>query len=518
MEIERTQRVAIIGAGVAGLATARQLLPRGIDCTLFERGPRLGGVWAGGYTGFGAQVQRELYEFPDYPLPDGTPDFTPGPVIQRYLEDYARRFGIMSRIRFSSPVHEVREAGVAGGWHIVWEHDGRRHEETFDLVVVAIGLYSSEPHVPSFPGIARFGGEILHVSRFQAREQLADRQVVVVGFGKSASDAALEAAGVARSTTMVFREPHWPVPQKLLGILPFKWAMLSRLTSALIPPYYRTTRAERLIHSLGRPLVWLWWRIVELLLRMQHGLGSRFGTRVSLVPSQPVEVDTFGEAVMLPQPDFFRALRDGRIAPQRAGIAGFTETGVVLENGRECAADVVVMATGWRTRHAFLSDDIRARVGYEADGAYLYRHIIAPDAPGLAFIGSASTISNIATYSLQARWLADLIGGVHQLPPVAAMHRDIECMRAWKRRWMPFSPARASRLLLHMLHYHDQLLVDVGQDPRRKRGVLAPFKEVFAPYEPADYRGIVRGETPGHAGGPDPFDPAPADTSLAAVA
>ena len=91
--------------------------------------------------------------------------------------------------------------------------------------------------MPTFPGRERFGGEVMHVSSFQSPEQLAGRKVVVVGFGKSATDAALESAAVAERTTLVFREPHWPVPQKLLGVLPFKWAMLSRLTSALIAPY-----------------------------------------------------------------------------------------------------------------------------------------------------------------------------------------------------------------------------------------------------------------------------------------
>ncbi|MDX1646379.1 MAG: FAD-dependent oxidoreductase [Longimicrobiales bacterium] len=87
MDYTKTERVGIIGAGVAGLATARQLVARGIACTLFERGEKLGGVWTVGYAGFGAQVQKELYEFPDYPLPADTPDFPSGHVIQEYLEE-----------------------------------------------------------------------------------------------------------------------------------------------------------------------------------------------------------------------------------------------------------------------------------------------------------------------------------------------------------------------------------------------------------------------------------------------
>ena len=75
MESRNIKRVGIVGAGVAGLATAKTLQAAGYDCTIFERAERLGGVWADGYSNFGVQVQRELYQFPDWPLPADTPNF-----------------------------------------------------------------------------------------------------------------------------------------------------------------------------------------------------------------------------------------------------------------------------------------------------------------------------------------------------------------------------------------------------------------------------------------------------------
>ncbi len=71
------------------------------------------------------------------------------------------------------------------------------------------------------------------------------------------------------------------------------------------------------------------------------------------------------------------------------------------------------------------------------------------------------------------------------------MRQDIEEMKIWKRAWMPFSAGRGARLLLHMLHYHDELLTDFGASPLRKRGILAPLKELFVPYQPSDYELIV---------------------------
>lgn len=495
MDLTQIKTVGIIGAGVSGLVTARVLLAQGIRCTLFERDAILGGVWAHGYSNFGAQVQRELYEFPDWPLPPEVPDFTPGPVIQRYLEDYAKHFGVWPRIRFNASVTmlQKRRSGTTG-WVIAYEQDGSHLEEEFDLVVVCVGLYSTTPHMPRFPGQDRFQGEIMHISSLKSREQLKGKKVTVVGYGKSATDAAVESAAGALQTTIIFREPHWPVPPKLAGVLPFKWAMLSRLTSTLIPLYYRPSGVEHAVHTLGKPLVWLWWRLVELLLVVQCRLGSRFGTRVSLVPRVPVEVDTFSEATMLPRPEFYRFVRNGLITPQRTEIAEYTPRGMRLKNGANLEADSVVLATGWQTDYAFFSETMRSSLNFEDDGLYLYRQMVHPDVPNLVFVGSASTILSILTYSLQARWLGELIKGTHRLPPRAAMLSEIEELKAWKRKWMPFSQGRSARLLLHMQHYHDQLLKDFGGNPRRKTGMFAPFKEVFAPYQPSDYRAIVTGQ------------------------
>ncbi|MFQ5786175.1 MAG: hypothetical protein ACE5H8_15320, partial [Alphaproteobacteria bacterium] len=308
------------------------------------------------------------------------------------------------------------------------------------------------------------------------------------------TDAALESAAVAAETHIVVREAHWPFPSRLAGVLPFKWGTLSRMVSTILPPYQRPSGVERLAHSFGKPLVWFYWRLVELLLLVQCRLGSRFGSRVDLVPERPVEIGGFSEATMLPRPAFYRELRRGVIQGHRGTIAEYTPAGVRLSDGTELAVDVVVLATGWETDFGFLGEDLWRRLGAGDDGFYLYRHMLHPAAPGLAFIGRASTICSILTYSLQARWLGELLKGSHRLPDADAMARDIAEMKAWKQSWMPPSAARSARLILHMQHYHDELLKDFGASPLRKRGVFAPLKELIFPYEPRDYRAIVSGE------------------------
>lgn len=492
MDLTQVKSVGIVGAGVAGLATARSLIAQGLDCTVFERSSVLGGVWSDGYLNFGVQVQKELYEFPDWPLPEGTPDFTPGPIIQQYLTDFAGHFGIIAHIRLGTTVTHVTEKdGPGSGWMVTYTHNDQEKQDQFDLVVICIGLYSNTPNIPEFPNRDAFSGEVIHNSKLKSSDQLSKKRVAVVGYGKSATDAAIESAAAAKETHIIFREPHWPIPQKLAGILPFKWGLLHRMNITLIPPYQEVTPVEKMVHSLGKPLVWFYWRLVETLLYFQCQMGSRFGTRVSLVPKDPIEIGAFSESTMVPRSSFYRLARQDKIKLHRTAVKEYTSTGLGLADGNSIDLDMVILATGWATDFSFIAKDVWQRFGAEDDGFYLYRHILNPEVPGLAFVGRASSISSILTYCLQAHWLAEMIKGNLTLPSVSEMMSNIEEMKAWKRSWIPFSPARSARLIAHTQHYHDELLRDLGVSPLRKTGFAAPLKELIVPYEPSDYASLV---------------------------
>ena len=482
--------VGIIGAGVSGLATAKALTQQGMDCTVYDRQPALGGVWADGYAGFGVQVQKDLYQFPDFPLPKDAQDFTAGPDFCRYLEDYCGHFGIRDCLVLGADV-----IGVArdpdGGWTLRVATDAGRITARFDFLVIATGLYTVTPFMPQISGQARFQGQRLHTSEIKDFEMLRDRDVVVVGYGKSATDIAAGAVDVARSVRLAFRTAHWPVPRKLLGLLPFKWGMLTRLTAALIPPYVRPTPAVALLHRIGRPLPWLFWRVVEILLRVQQRLDTRIENGANLVPEHDVLYDAYTEKTMVPRPGLVDLIRSGKIKAHRRNVARFNPDSVVLDDGTTIATDCVVFGTGWQNAQTFLPDDLKAALGQEDDGIYLYRHIMHPAVPDLAFVGRVATFMSVTTYALQARWLADMLSGKATLPATAQMEQSIAALKAWKRSWMPDGPARSGTLLLHMAHYHDELLRDLGEDPFRKRGPLAPLAEFFVPYCAADFREVV---------------------------
>lgn len=489
MDYTTVKTACIIGAGVAGLASARVLKEIGVDCSVFERNNKIGGVWTDGYLDYGVQVPKELYEFPDYPLPADTPSFTPGPIFQQYLEEFARHFGIIDNIEFETEVLNVEQD--VSGWTVATSKDREISTNRFDLVIVAVGLYSNVPYLPSLEGKADFQGELLHISELKSADLLKGKKVAVVGFGKSATDAALAASKHADSAYMVVRRLHWPVPRKLASILPFKWGLLNRLTVTVIPPYKSPSSLEKAVHGIGKPLVWLFWRVVELLLSVQCRLWSRFGTRASLIPNEPVEIGAFNEATMVPRPGFYEAVRSGEVDLQVGEIDRLSKDGLQLTDGRKLDVDTIIFGTGWRSDYSFLSDRQQQDMGFGEDGIYLYRQILHPSAPSLAFIGYASTVSNVLAYHMQALWLAGLITGRHELRDETAQLEEIEQLKKWKRSWMPFSHARAARLIVHLQHYLDELCEDLKINPLRKKGVWAPLAEVFSPYQPSDYSDIT---------------------------
>lgn len=112
-------------------------------------------------------------------------------------------------------------------------------------MLIATGVYSrTEPHVPIFPGAEDFvkaGGEIVHSVNFNGDRDYSGQHVVTVGYGKSAFDSSLVAKKDygAKSSTILFREAHWPIPRKILGLIPFEYATFSRIGCALLNPEYQ---------------------------------------------------------------------------------------------------------------------------------------------------------------------------------------------------------------------------------------------------------------------------------------
>ena len=197
-------RVAVIGAGVSGLSTARVLSERGHKVTIFERKSEVGGVWkiSRRHAGLKLQSPKEFYEFSDFSMP---PDYCKHPSaeqILKYIKSFAVKHNLLGMTRFGTAVIRIssQKNGVSR-WEVLSQEfvSGKANKESFDHVVICSGIFGI-PLKPEFPGTNFFiksGGRIFHSSEFnnQLTSEAIDKDIVVLGFGKSALDIATTCIG-----------------------------------------------------------------------------------------------------------------------------------------------------------------------------------------------------------------------------------------------------------------------------------------------------------------------------------
>jgi dimethylaniline monooxygenase (N-oxide forming) len=468
------------------VATARVLLAEGFQCSLLEKTKTLGGVWADNYAGFGIQVPSRLYEFPDEPLPAGW-DYASGDSINKYIHEYAEKHGVNQIARLGCSVEGLAQHGD------MWQVDVKDSNDmcqtlSFDHIVIATGVYSStSKYIPQYEGADSFEGTWLHSVDFKDVHLCANKNVVIVGYGKSAFDCAQFSSKVSSKSTLLFREAHWPVPRKILGLVPFEYATFSRFgAGCLLPAYPKQGPMERIVHAFPGLLDGFWWLVSKI-----FSWQFRLNGKPNLVPSQGFIQDFWGGHGVIPHPDFFPMVRNGSISAKKGCIQKVKPNSLVLESGEEIPADVVLFGTGFKQNLDFLPENVRACK--EEDGLWLYRQMVHPDFPSLFFVNSnTTTFTNITTASIQARWLAETLK--YGLPSKEDMWAEIKEKQTWKRETMPNAGAARSYMMqTHQVHYYDELLQDMGASVCRKRGLFASFREFFEPYRPRDYDTIMTG-------------------------
>ena len=427
-------RIAIVGAGVAGLQTADILSADGHKCLVFERREGPGGVWRENYDGYALQVPAALYELEGVAhSPAGA--FPAGADVQRYIEALvaARCLTARCSLYYGASVTRL-EAREDGTW-TVHVADGATHD--VDYCVVATGMYD----LPYLPDRLRACGAY-HSSEFVDASVARDQRVVVVGGGKSAIDCAVAASRCARSVVLVSRTLHWPVPRRILGLIPFQYGTYSRLGHLLLPFHWSVSERAAWWHRFMEPLKRTVWGLLERIFAWQFGMAE--------VPTTPLEVDLFHGGQILTT-----ELREAVAAGRVRHVVDDYEPHV-----RD--ADLVVAATGFTKSYSLFDADVRARLDEAPDGLWLYKNVLPPSVDGLAFVGSeVSTFNNPLTQRLQAAWLADLLAR-RTRPSEEVMRAYVERERTWKRSWMPDTRSRAALVQLHMTHYHDVLTDDMG--------------------------------------------------------
>ncbi|MEV0027562.1 NAD(P)/FAD-dependent oxidoreductase [Nocardia sp. NPDC050793] len=498
-------RIAIVGAGIAGLASAKVLSREGFPVEVFDRAPDVGGVWSATrrYPGLRTLNSKHTYRFSDYAMPEDYPRLPDGAQMQAYLEGYVQQFGLRENLRLGTEV--VAADPVDSGWLLEIRDETGVHRTSCDHLVVANGVFS-EPEMPDYRGAETYlarGGQLYHSSEFLDLEQARGKSVVVVGYGQSACDIAEAVSHVAAATTVVARRLLWKMPRRLSAGLDFERLFLTRLGEAHFR-YHSPRGFERFLHGAGHSFRDTDFDVIQELATKKLGLRD-----LDLVPKGRFEEIAQSTASIATE-GFFEQVRDGRIAVLRdttvtelsgtpAGCAAW------LSDGQVVPADIVVCATGFQQRVPFLTPYIQRRLTDDDGNFRLYRHILPTEVPNLTFAGYNSSLLGALSAEVGAHWTAALLGGRLALPSPEERSEQIDERLRWMSAGTGGHHAHGTTITPFALHNIDEMLADLKfRLPPGTR--LAQW---FRPVKPAAYRGLSeRGQRPAK---PTPPGPAPAE-------
>jgi indole-3-pyruvate monooxygenase len=311
--VTRTETL-IIGAGPAGLASAACLRMRGLPFTLVEQADVIGSSWHRAYDRLHLHTPRRNSALPFLPFPRGTRRYPSRKDVLEYLETYTRHFRI-------EPVLGFRVSGIrrdTDGWVA---HAGTDRIEV-RRIIVATGI-NAVPQLPSWPGRERFRGDVIHSSDYRNGNPFRGRRVLVVGFGNSAGEIAMDLHSHGAGVALAVRGQVNVVPRDILGLPIVSIATaLSRL-----PP--------KLGDAISKP-------IVRLVIGNIGRLGLRESARGPLA-----EIASHGRIPLLDH-GTLRLIRAGKIEVL-GEITGLDETSVHFRDGSSREVDAIVAATGFRS-------------------------------------------------------------------------------------------------------------------------------------------------------------------------
>jgi cation diffusion facilitator CzcD-associated flavoprotein CzcO len=378
MAAETTVEVAILGAGMSGLCMAIQLQQAGItDFLLIEKSEGIGGTWWDNrYPGAQVDVPAPAYSFSFAPNPDWTHRFADAPEIQRYQQQLAERHGLAARTRLGVAVTEARFDAEAGRWRLLLDNGERLNARFF---ACSTGVLNTA-RWPDIPGLGGFGGRLLHSARWPSDADLSGLRVGVIGTGSTAAQLVPAIAPQAGRLTVFQRTANWVLPR-----VDRRYGRLDRWLLKL-PGY--------------APVVRRWW--VQVMEWGRRGFDEGTLARRTMMAAanahrrRGLPDERLREQLAPPYPlgckriiysnDYYPALARPTTELVTAGIERITPAGVMTDDGREHALDVLICATGYDTVRPLSNVHIEGLGGRRladawSDGAQAYLGIAVAGFP-----------------------------------------------------------------------------------------------------------------------------------------
>lgn len=396
------RRVAIIGAGPAGLVSAKTMKEAGFDVTVYEIGSVVGGTWVFDndngrnfiYRNLHINTSKKLTAFEGWPFDPSVQRIPSHHDMARYLQSYAEHFDLYPHIRLKSEVTAIRQQPSSAGakkWSVNVA-DGSA--ETFDIVIVCSGPYTRPLHASEIKD--NFTGEYVHSADYRIPEIFQGKKVCVIGAANSAVDVASDICTITSGVTLVARSPVFIMPHILNGREMFD--VMDIFQKKFVPASIRKWAINKLVRAV-------------------HGDMVKLGFKVPTHRIQPTISSTIVQDII-----FERVL-------VRQGIRKVEGRMIEFVDGVREEFDTIIAATGFIKEFPFMEDSL---VHKEAGHLDLYKRIVAPGRPGLYFVGMINVDTPINhALECQAKWIAAIEEHRLPLPNEIEMRADIAAAKNW---------------------------------------------------------------------------------------
>lgn len=358
----RGVRVAIIGAGLGGIAAAVRLKRSGITSfTVFEKADGPGGVWwHNDYPGCEVDVPSHAYSYSYLPYPwSGT--HAGRDELLGYVEAVLDHFDLRSHFRFGTEVESACWEG-ATATYAVRTADGTQSQ--FDVVVSAVGTLS-HPRIPGWDGLAQFDGPVFHTAAFDHSVDLTDKRVALVGTGSSACQIGPVIAPLVRQLDVYQREPGHVFPKRARVFEPSERARLQR--SSLRRKYERFE-------------VFRWIRRTNDALRLGSKQNQRaesaFRRYVDKAVSDPVTREAlrprypYGCKRPVYASGWYPMFDRDNVTLVPHAVTDVDSEGLVDETGVHRRADIIILSTGFEAQNYLATVHIVGPDGLELQDAW----------------------------------------------------------------------------------------------------------------------------------------------------
>ena len=208
---DRDPDVLILGGGQSGVIMGARLDRLGVSYVVVDRNSRPGDGWRSRYSSLALHTPTYANELPYVRQPATFPSFLSKDQWADYIDAYAD----MMDINWWGETEFVH--GAFNEAERLWTVELRRSDGSARTlrpkhIVTALGYTGTEPLIPELPGLADFGGEVLHSSKIKTGENYPGRRVMVVGTATSGHDLALDLADHDATVYMAQRGPTCVVP------------------------------------------------------------------------------------------------------------------------------------------------------------------------------------------------------------------------------------------------------------------------------------------------------------------